>query len=267
MASDDGVAYNSDLERQLFESLTTGEGTYTYNQKTRSRPRSSVRFGELPISERPRKKKLVRDSQKAREFVGRPGSKRHNRYMNKMELLDKALSDSESELEIEIEFKIEYKSPFAILFEDADMKERWEPFIEVTEQEQTDLLAQLFPSIPRRQGKGVEAATAPHERFSALRREERKILKKHTGHPAIERFEGVIIDFLLSRRTTSTVKLTHRECLLFGLASVYYSVPLGVEELGDGCAGLTLRKTTKGVQLPDLKLSEYLKTLQQQQAF
>lgn len=45
-----------------------------------------------------------------------------------------------------------------------------------------------------------------------------------TGNVAIEKFEEIIIDFILSRRTVITRKYTEDECLMFGLICVYYSV-------------------------------------------
>lgn len=72
-----------------------------------------------------------------------------------MELLDKALSDSESELEIEVEFRVEYKpTAFSLLFTDDDVKELWDPFVDTTEESQSEMLKNLFPAAtPRRKSK------------------------------------------------------------------------------------------------------------------
>jgi len=250
------MVYNSDLEQHLFNSLTVGE-------TAAHQPKRSVRFQDTPKSERPQKKKLARDSQKQRESVGSPGSRKYNRHRNQMELLDRALSDSENELEIEIEFFVEFKSPFRILFENEEVKERWEPFIEITEEEQTRILS-FYPSLVRPPPVHTPRSgfpTAPQDCFKLLRKEERKLLRNNACNPIIAKFEDIIIDLILSRRTSKTLKFSRYECLLFGLTCVYYSVEASAEALPDGDAGVTVRKP-KGVQLPSVKLSEYLKTLQ-----
>lgn len=54
------------------------------------------------------------------------------------------MSDSEGEeFEIEVEFRVEFRSPFSVIFEDDDFRREWEPFLEVTEEEEKNLLALL----------------------------------------------------------------------------------------------------------------------------
>lgn len=253
------ISYNSDLEQKLFASLTTREASG--HRPTRSK--QSVRFPPgIHAPERSSRKKLVRDSQKSRESVGLPGSKRHNRYRNKMDLLDKALSDSESELEIEVELTVEFRSPFSILFTDSDCKKKWEPFVDITEEEQSELLSRFYPDAKQtRPPKRTEFSTAPQDRFNSLNRDERKLIKKYTGDPIIERFESLCIDLILSRQTTKNIKLTNFECLILGLVGTYFSLSVTAQSISDEEAMVTVYKQ-KGVLLPSVKLSEYLFTLQ-----
>jgi hypothetical protein len=252
------ITYNSDIEQKLFASLTMGEGT---SYRARSKP--SVRFHpdvQAP-GNAPRRKKLVRDSQKSRQSVGRPGSRRHRRYLNNMQLLDKALSDSESELEIEVEFTVEFKSPFSILFTDEECKQKWEPFVEITEEEQAEILSTFYPEYtPKHYRPRSNFSTAPQDRFHALNKDEKRLLKKQAGNPAIVKYENIIIDLILSRNTSKVVKLTHFECLLLSLIGVYYSMEVTAEGLAGDVAVVTLRKP-KNTQLPSVRLSEYLCTL------
>jgi len=178
-----------------------------------------------------------------------------------MDLLDKALSDSESELEIEVEFTVEFRSPFSILFTDEECKKKWEPFVEITEEEQNELLSVFYPqtSGKYRRPKRPEFPTAPQDCFSVLNRDEKRLLKKNAGNPEIVQYENVIIDLILSRRTNASVKLTNYECLVFSLVSVYYSLEVSAQAVGKEEAMVTIRKP-KGIQLPSVRLSEYLLT-------
>lgn len=64
--------------------------------------------------------------------------------MNNVELLETALSDSEGEeFEIEVEYSVEFRSPFTVIFEDEEFREQWDPFIDITEEEEVRLLALL----------------------------------------------------------------------------------------------------------------------------
>jgi len=252
------LSYNSDIEQKLFASLTVGESRS--HKAQRSKP--SVRFHSdvHHAPEKPPRRKHVRDSQSSRQSIGLPGSSRHNRYRNKMDLLDKALSDSESELEIEVEFTVEFRSPFSILFTDEECKKKWEPFIEITEEEQNELLSVFYPESSKyRRPKRPDFPTAPQDCFSVLNRDEKRLLKKNAGNPIIIQFENVIIDLILSRRPTASVKLTNYECLLFSLVSIYYSLQVSAEGLVGEEAMVTIRKP-KGIQLPSVRLSEYLLT-------
>jgi hypothetical protein len=64
--------------------------------------------------------------------------------MNNVELLETALSDSEGEeFEIEVEYTVEFRSPFTVIFEDDEFRAKWDPFIDITEEEEANLLALL----------------------------------------------------------------------------------------------------------------------------
>lgn len=249
MDIDQEAPYNSELEKQLFESLTNG----TVQKATRVKP--SVRFQENQTVRE-------RDSQKRREFKGRPGSRRHVRHMNKIELIDKALSDSESELEIEVEFTVSFKSPFTILFENEEVKEDWEPFVEVTEEDQSSMLSMYYPDPTERQisKKPNGFSTDPQECFKLLSRDEKKFLVRKAGNSLISQMETVIIDFILSRRKTLSLSLPEYDRMIFNCCCVYYSLLVSAETLPTGEINETIHKP-KGIQLPSTKLSDYLKTL------
>lgn len=70
-----------------------------------------------------------------------PGAKKYRRFLNNIELIEVALSDSEGEeLEIEVEFTVEYHSPFSIIFEDEKFKKLWEPFVDISMEDEMILL-------------------------------------------------------------------------------------------------------------------------------
>jgi hypothetical protein len=252
------ITYDSELEKKLFASLTVKD-------HARVPSKQSVRFHpDTHAPEKPSRKKPMRDSQKSRQSVGLPGSKRHNRYRNKMDLLDKALSDSESELEIEVEFHVEFKSPFSVLFTDEEVKRKWEPFVEVTEEEESEILNVFYPQFTRqrrpRRGNS-DFAAAPQDCFNALNRDERKLLRKQTGNPKIVEYENIIIELILSRRSSVSFNASSFDCLLAGLICVYYALEINAEQLEEDLVAVQIKKP-KGVMLPSVRLSEYLVTLQ-----
>jgi len=80
----------------------------------------------------------ARDNLASRNRIGRPGSKRYQRYINRS-----FLGDLGSEGEMELDFRMmESTSPFSILFEESNRK-KWDPFVEVTEEKQEKLLISI----------------------------------------------------------------------------------------------------------------------------
>lgn len=254
------VYYNSDLEQKLLQSLTVREGE--------GRHKRTVRFDETTHHKERPSRKHQRDSQRTRESPGLPGSRRYNRHQNKMELLDKALSDSESELEIEVDLVIAFKSPFKVLFEDAECAQRWEPFLDITEEAQHRILTDLYPASSydhtRHSAKKRGFPTDPAECFQQLNREEKYLLRRQTGNPVIEQIEKTLMHFVLSR-TKTRLDLVFApdqkiQRVLFHCCCVYYSLRLEAEELEDGTISETARKP-KGVQAPAVRLADYLNSL------
>jgi len=117
----------------------------------------------------------IRDSQARLEKVGKPGSKRFQRFVNKTYLYQ-----HEWDLQPE-DFEIAKKSPspFSLLF-DEKIKQLWEPFIDITEEEQEKLLQKLSSTSFRQEeqedefGDFVILPSSSENEFVFIEEEEKK---------------------------------------------------------------------------------------------
>jgi len=125
------------LEEQLWKLILEDTNTNPIH------PHQSEPLGSNGTGKKKRKRVAnKRDSQARRIVSGKPGSKRHNRFVNQLYLTQASQTEEESQ-EPDTLFE-EWTSPISLVFE-PENKEYWEPFVDITEEEEKFLLDQLAP--------------------------------------------------------------------------------------------------------------------------
>lgn len=244
------------FEDKLFSSTYVADKE---SQSTLPNPRRAVRFDETTKhqpSPRP-----YSDSQ-LRSRMSQPGSRKYKRFLNNVELLETALSDSEGEeFEIEVEFRVEFRSPFSVIFEDDEFRRDWEPFLEVTEEEENRLLALLEQEAFRKTQKKSRGrdTTVGTECFKNLSRYARKTLFEHSESPVFAALDKRVVDFILARHHTRTLPLTsHFQRLLCHCIAPYYSMT--AKTIKSGATYYTTLTKSKATRLPEPCLYQFIQT-------
>jgi len=135
-----------------------------------------------------------RDSLALRRRKGRPGSRRYNRYLNALYL--NAAEDYEESDENEFESVVwepEWTSLFEQLFDD-EHAEAWEPFREITEEKENDMLVMLC-EVDLGDSSDEEEPTPEeiaHAAFLQLDSATRRLMKKDFGVALVQSLE---VDF------------------------------------------------------------------------
>jgi len=136
-------------------------------------------------------------SRDGRTYVGRPGSKRHQRFLNRS-----YISSQETFVEHE-DFNIHptsFSSPLDLLFRDPQLQLKWEEFLLSTEEQQDELLIELTSSInltgSRRYSQENANERSPVQSFIAIDKKIRTILLRHANCEFLYTLEKQIIDFI-----------------------------------------------------------------------
>jgi len=219
-------------------------------------PKSPSRRSPSPRARSPR------DSIAKRLSPGLPGSRRHHRFLNNFALMESAFSDPESDEEIEYNLTIEWKSGFEIIFEDEVVRQKWEPFIEISEEHQEKLLESYYRPSRRGRGKsGFAYPVLPSACFSQLHKVQKRILLKYKDNPFITRLDSQLTNYIQSPHS-ATLKLTFERSflrLLCHCICAYYS--LQANSMFKNGEQVTCISKPKGIKLPQSSISEYLQTI------
>lgn len=189
----------------------------------------------------------------------KPGSRRYKRVMKNLELLATALSDSEGEdFEIEVEYTVEFRSPFSVIFDDEVFRKKWDPFVEITEEEETNLLAMMDDKQAFRKGKMAAGESAnPINCWKNLTKYAKEILLANAESPMIGVLDQMLIDFILTSEPQKTYILTsHFQCLLCHCVAAFYSMKACTTK--DNHTYYTTISRTKSTRLPTTLLTEFL---------
>jgi len=140
-----------------------------------------------------------RDSLNNRYKIGKPGSRRYRYWENEFFLL-KNLSETESELEGSDDWD-ETLEPvygaFAAVFEEEN-QDLWDPFVEVTEEQQNLLLVQLFGGDPEEEEELEEAffqSQTASESFRLLRKRSQRTLRRHKDSIFLHQLDSTIFAY------------------------------------------------------------------------
>jgi len=257
------VLEGEQLDEQLFQSLNTSEHAPETPKK------NSVHFSEdHPEKPSPAPRRRLSRDNYTRE-TGMPGSRKYRRYLNTLELLDQALSDSESDVDMEVVIAYPSRSMFADIYEDPVVREAWEPFIEITFEEQEKIFNLIleekgFRDECRRKSRKASShrqnPTSPEECFKLIRSFQ-GVIRRFAGDPIVDELEVVIVDFILSHR--QTMSLQNRDCsqrfIIYCICCYYSLCTDALEELSEGKHPKSLNVHKRGgSRLPEMRLSEYI---------
>eukprot|EP01111_Echinosteliopsis_oligospora_P010462 TRINITY_DN3257_c0_g1_i2.p1 TRINITY_DN3257_c0_g1~~TRINITY_DN3257_c0_g1_i2.p1 ORF type:complete len:264 (+),score=46.45 TRINITY_DN3257_c0_g1_i2:90-881(+) len=224
------------------------------------KPQRSVRFSshQDPVERTGPYKRINRAERKQHSTARRL-------MRNNIELLETALSDSEGEdLEIEVEYVVEYKSPFAVVFENDDLRQAMDPLMDCTEVEQARILHMMCGEDDAFRGKKTCAAdlprTDPKHCWYNLSKYSRSTLRKQYGSQTLKEIEEDMVKFLLNRDVQKTTMFfeEHFDHFICHCMAPYYYINASTVQNANGTYTTTLKKTHNAV-LPDMKLTQYLK--------
>jgi len=213
----------------------------------------------FPQSRSYQKKTYQRDSLASREQIGRPGSKRYQRWFN-----GNFLSEQADTLKTRLDFQVvEDTSLFRCLFVNADSAQLWEPFCEVTEDEQDEMLIQLG-YYPKPTNDGI--STLPHRLCSAqtsfkkIDKRIRAIFDRNFDCDLLQKLDQEIIAYVHrndSRKRVYVFKQPFHRLICHGVAQ-FYSLRASSQDTSQGQRELVISKPPR-VILPSKTLCEYLK--------
>jgi len=234
-------------------------------------------------SQRKHRQLLVRDSQARLDKVGRPGSKRYQRYLNKSYLYE-----HEWNLEPE-DFEVARKSssPFSALFDEVN-RTKWEPFIDVTEEQQEYLLRKLqdasvslvevdeqedefgdfvmisseYKVIPidEEVKKMTQTQSLPVDfHFQKVDRKIRKFIRKNPNDPFLRSLDCKIVEYIqhtsYQSKTFSFHGSFHR-MVCHGICQ-FYSLHSKSQNISDTRV-VVVRKPKSKIAFPSITLSQFL---------
>lgn len=217
-----------------------------------------------------------RDASARTTRIGRPGSKRYQRFLNK-----EYLSEQQWDLEVEDFQVVRFGcTPFTCLFEEHNNR-IWEPFIDITEEEEQWMLRQLEEGKPadletrdelgdwivvdRQEENLFDEFVEPtvHGSISMRRvhKDIRKIIRKNPDSPFLLEMDKEIANYIEAEAQLLTYKLetAFQRMICHGICQ-YYSLCSRSEDQPDGTRLTIISKPRKGISLPSHTLSEYLQT-------
>eukprot|EP01113_Clastostelium_recurvatum_P012471 TRINITY_DN1648_c0_g1_i1.p1 TRINITY_DN1648_c0_g1~~TRINITY_DN1648_c0_g1_i1.p1 ORF type:complete len:295 (+),score=55.57 TRINITY_DN1648_c0_g1_i1:144-1028(+) len=195
------------LDERLMQALTLDDVRGRVSSQTPSGTSSYT--SSLASSPRMGRRKLQRDSLATRMTHGRPGSRRHQRFLNELYL---RCGSEGGEVEPEWDLRLDWRSPFRLIFENSTMRERWELFRDVSEERQEQLLQILCKhekpdtssqharrsrrSRSRSRDRVEEVTTDPERLYSRIQFFPRALLLKNWDNPAVVSMESELVNYL-----------------------------------------------------------------------
>jgi len=208
--------------------------------------------------------------------IGRPGSKRYQRFLNK-----EYLSEQQWDLEFEDFQAVRFGcTPFSALFEEHNSR-IWEPFIDITEEEEQWLLRQLeegkSSNVEERDELGdwiiiqqeednlldefVDQAIHGATSLLRIQKDIRKFMRRNPDSPFLLAMDKEIADYIEaeSQLLTYTLETSFQRLICHGICQ-YYALRSRSEDQIDGTRLTIVSKPKGGISLPSHTLSEYLQT-------
>jgi len=234
----------------------------------------------IPFSSK-RQRQIIKDSRMGK--VGKPGSKRYQRYLNKSFLQEQQWDLKPEDFEV-IKFSC---SPFSVLFEETNRR-KWAPFVDITEEKQNQLLSCLRGAISEDEkydefgdfvyvfsealqikdfeDQEEEVKTPPSPpaelHFRKVEKKIRKFIRKNSDLQIIHLLDQEIVDYIQlatyqPKRFTFTESLHRMIC--HGICQ-FYTLSSRSEDCVGGSRAVVVRKPKKGVCFPSMTLTKFLQT-------
>lgn len=213
-------------------------------------------------SNRQKKKKsfgswAIRDSQAKRDFVGRPGSKRFQRHMNKSFLLEQ---DGVSHEDFYVYPRT--RSIFGELMNDDEKLAQWQEFLEITEEQQQNLLVSLSADVSNYLEKehSQDELTSDMQ-FKKIDKKLRRLLKGHLESKILSDLDSQMYQYVSEGNFESLIysfnepfhrMICHGVCQFYALHS--HSKDIAEDRI-------VVVSKTKRTKFPKKTLSEHLKSM------
>eukprot|EP00027_Filamoeba_sp_ATCC50430_P009818 CAMPEP_0168560182 /NCGR_PEP_ID=MMETSP0413-20121227/10922_1 /TAXON_ID=136452 /ORGANISM="Filamoeba nolandi, Strain NC-AS-23-1" /LENGTH=274 /DNA_ID=CAMNT_0008591463 /DNA_START=187 /DNA_END=1011 /DNA_ORIENTATION=+ len=216
-----------------------------------------------------------RDSLKRREKIGKPGSRRHQRWMNRVFLMEQ-----EAELELEDFTVLDPAIPRTALsqiFEDSLFHEIWAPFVDITEEQEEKLLMSLDFTLTHKTDKykrevGVsfdeeededeeneEKMFPAHESFKRIDKKIRKVLQQQIENEFLSSMDKEIASYIQIKEfntLTYSFEDSFHRLICHGICQ-FYSLRSRSEDSDTGDRILVIKKPTTLLK-PSTTLTEFL---------
>jgi len=186
--------------------------------------------------------------------IGRPGSKRYQRYFNKAYLLQ----HSDNVTDEDIQIYVTTRSHFSMLIECGN-DQIWESFVDFTEESQEELLSSLSAGMEQyRQKIGSEGAS---KSFRSIDKKIRKIIRSRVDIEYLFSMDQEITDFIKRDIEESSYAIPEpsRRMICHGICQ-FYSLGSNSKDTHKGERVVFVRKTERST-IPGETLSRYLQRL------
>eukprot|EP01119_Soliformovum_irregulare_P002274 TRINITY_DN1255_c0_g1_i1.p1 TRINITY_DN1255_c0_g1~~TRINITY_DN1255_c0_g1_i1.p1 ORF type:complete len:241 (+),score=38.75 TRINITY_DN1255_c0_g1_i1:84-806(+) len=210
--------------------------------RTPSRKKKSIRYG-------------TRDSLRSRLFPGKPGTRRHQRHLNRTFLTDRI-----DEVEAEDWF---VPDAYPTFFSNEQNMEAWKVLMEITE----DQLQEFFSAMeelsvnepqPKRYTTAFQGAQAA---YAKIDKQTRACMKRHSGSPRLTELDIEILAFANSSEKAISFQFDHspHRLVCHGICQ-YYSL---ISQSVTNKAGVrtTLIYKPDEHTIPTISLTEFMATL------
>lgn len=219
-----------------------------------------------------------RDSLKRRENIGKPGSRRHQRWMNRVFLMEQ-----EAELELEDFTVLDPAIPRTALsqiFEDSYFNEIWDPFVDITEEQEEKLLMALDFTLTHKTDKykrevGVsfeddddeeeedenedEKMFPAHESFKRIDKKIRKVLQQQIENEFLASMDKEIASYIQIKEfntLTYSFEDSFHRLICHGICQ-FYSLRSRSEDSDTGDRILVIKKPATLLK-PSTTLTQFL---------
>jgi len=203
--------------------------------------------------------------------TGKPGSKRYQRFLN-----NSFLQEQEWDLQPEDWNIVQFSSsPFTVLFNEKN-KRKWDPFVDITEEEQEQLLVELSSSSNEEKEdefgdfvfiesevkqQEVKISSPPIEfHFYKVNKRVRNFIRKNPDNPLFRSLDEQIVNYIqLATNQPKIFNFTQsfQRMMCHGVCQ-FYLLSSKSEVVGSGKKQVIVWRSKKEVSLPTMTLSMYL---------
>jgi len=222
----------------------------------------------------PTRTRWVRESVTRLNKIGRPGSRRYQRFLNK-EFLQEQQWDLQPEDFQVVRFS---KTPFSLLFEEEN-REVWAPFVDVTEEDERLMLDRICSGRPIEESdelgdwivigtnnddvevKKPTPVVKPHTCFMRVDKRARKFIQQNPDSQILQSMDNRITQYIQEdkRKITCHFENSFHRLLCHGVCQ-FYSLHSCSEDIKNGSRVLHISKP-RIHNAPTVTLLEYLQTL------